>query len=326
LNQGAFLITKGASLTLEDCIIDGTISQSNRFLFNVVNGGLVLKKNILHVTADNSITPNSLRPSLYYVITVGKGLINIIENTFTSNKPHTVGFLITSRLPTENILINRNHIYNFHGGILLDHSKNAFIQDNEFNNVSGGNIFIIEGDHILIKKNNIFFPGSNNVGDGIDISDSRSVTIYYNYILSGSCYSLVVLRGEDILIDSNKIIGGITYGIFVNSSIIPSQYNSLGIKFNKNITIINNYLSQNRYAMSGKNINGLVIKNNILIQRFSDSNSRKFWTNNDILFQNVTNVVWEDNFYKEAFSQDMNGINQESLSRRLLPWHGGIVF
>jgi Right handed beta helix region len=337
LSAGSFIISKNASLNIENCIVNGTIAPNNPFLINLLNGKLILKNNRFNVTSSN-IIPNRNNPSLYNTINIFQGDVTIVNNKFTIDKLYTVGLLITNKSPTSNIDISHNNIHHFHGGLLLRNSHHAIISNNKFSNISSSNIFILEGSNNLIKKNSILFSGNNNNGDGIDITDSDNITLRENYISSASCYSVVILRSKNIFIDKNKIIGGITYAIFISPTayMLGLYHENFSLSFGKNqikdfaatninINVTNNYLSQNRYGLAAGKVDGLTVRNNTFIQRFSNKNNRKFWTNNDILLKESINVIWDANLYKEAFTQVANDNNARSSNFVIYPLHGGVI-
>jgi len=331
LTNGSFIISKNSTLRISNCEIDGVISPTNTFLF-LSEGKLVLKNNTFIIKTENLI-PKPNVPALYYAIKIIDGSTEIIDNTVTLNQAYTVGLLRTDVLPTTKIKFNQNVISNLHGGILLRNTQHADVMNNKFLNVSSSNIFIIQSKNVSIKKNSILFSGNNNVGDAVDLIDSSQVNLVENYISGGSCYSVVVIRGHHILIDHNLIQGGITHSLYITGSestldFYSDQYwmqqdlTKSGI--NTNILITNNYLSQNRFGLAVSNMVGLTVKNNVFIQRFVDNKSRSFWTNNKNLFKNVSNVVWENNLYKEAYSQENNGNNDNSSKFITFPSYGGI--
>lgn len=337
LTKGSFLVTNNATLQIENSTINGTISPDNPFLINVVNGQIYLKNTKVHVNALN-IIPDPIQPSIYYVINVAKGMVTLLKNQFDINEAYTAGLLTTGRFSTSHFDISFNKIRNFHGGVLLKYSNQALVSYNRFLNVSISNVFMLGGKGNVIKNNTILFPGNNNVGDGIDVIDSDNISLLRNYIALGSCYSVVILRGTDVYIDHNMITGGITYALYITPSIgFKDDYNKFlwsliekNVKLtdlyaNKNIQITNNYLAQNRYGLSAKNVDGLIVKNNIFIQRFSSGSNRKFWTNNDVLLQDNVNVNWVNNLYKEAFTQEPKGNNGHSSRFTAFPSRNGVV-
>ncbi len=316
LSNGSFEITNHATLTIQDCILRGTITPKNTQLISLMTGHLILKGNRFIVTSvDIPSTPSN--PSIFDAITVNEGTVTIVGNQFTIDTPYMVGLLATTGSHTKGFYIAHNRIENFHGGILLKNSHDAYVAENIFKNVSISNILILQGSNSLFEKNTMLFSGNNNVGDAIDIMDSDHIQVIGNFISSGSCYSMVILRGKDILIDKNQIVNGITYAI----SIIPDikSMNKKDIHFrklvkdplkenksdaNQYIRITHNYISQNRYGLAASYVDGLVVEDNIFIQKFSSAAQRKFWTDNHVLLKNVMHLTWQRNRYKEAFPQE----------------------
>jgi len=336
LNKGSFIVKNKATLQIEHCTINGTISSDNPFIIAVENGTLILKNSKVTISTSN-ISPHANAMTIYHALHIIKGNVTIDGNEFSIAQPYTAGLLTTDTIATNNVTIRNNYIYQFHGGLLLKNSQYATIVGNKFSHVSLGNIFLIESEHALISKNYILFSGNNSIGDAIDIVDSNQVDIEQNYILSGSCYSIVILRGNNIRINQNSVVGGITYAIYVAPSIdhvtCSNRYldkdgnksRTIPVDMNTNIFITNNYIAQNRYGLAIHSVKGLWVQNNIFIQRFADNANRLFWTNNDKLFQNVISVVWKDNWYKEAYSQEEE--NDNRMAKRIVPFpqHGGVT-
>lgn len=333
LTRGSFVVTKGATLSILNCNIIGTVSAENNFFISITSGHLIFKNNKVTVKANLNADP--VNPPLYYMIKLQQGGVDIVSNYFSVNRSYALGLFTTNHLATSGLNFKRNTIYNFHGGILLTNSRSSQINENRFFNVSSSNIFILNSRDITINSNNFLFPGNNNIGDGIDISDSQDITISNNDIVSGSCYSLVVSDCKDILLIDNRIIAGITYAIYLTSSVLEKdappifyEHDHRATHFigNSNIQIIHNYLSQNRFGLGVLHVDGLVAKNNIFIQRFKDQTSRKFWTNNDNVIKNTLNMIWEDNVYKEAYNQNSGGDEMRARKFVTFPAHGGITF
>lgn len=334
MTNGSFTLTKNSLLEIKDCIINITISAGNPFFATLNQGHLVLGKNVFNVTT-SGITPNSHALSLYHLIQVNQGTLNLTGNQFTVDKPFTVGFITTNlNFITEGFKIYGNRIQNFHGGIYLYNSNNAEINDNSFENVSYANIFNI-GNMSNYKRNIFSFPGNLSLGDAIDIINSDSITIEDNIIASGSNYGIYIMGGQHLFIDNNKITDGLAYGIFIQAPtpilINKNSYlTQLLAKYkmkssaNSAISITNNYIAQNRYGLAGDLVQGLIAEDNIFIQRFNDSASRQYWTNNDVLLASATNVTWVNNLYKEAFTQDNEGDNSNALNFVSFPAHGGV--
>jgi hypothetical protein len=329
-------IINNATLHIENCIVNGIISPDNPFLIKVSSGSLNLKNNIFNTSSINLPTdPKS--PTIYNLINVVEGKIDLFSNRFFIKHQSTVGFLVTGISTKSKFYIKQNLIDGFHGGVMLRNTTEANILNNTFKNVSFGNIYVVNGYNILIKGNIILFPGNNNVGDGIDIIASDKVDILQNYIFSGSCYSILILKSKNMNIDRNIIVSGITYAISIYTSLgkqdqYATHLNQFIIKNNiklnpyidnQNITVTHNYLSQNRYGLSAVNVNGLNVQNNVFIQFFVNDKDRKFWTDNYILFKNVLNVNWANNLYKEAFSQNDDS-NEKSFKFIEFPVYGGV--
>lgn len=335
MSNGSFTITNNATLTIKNSRIVGTISPTNPYLFLVETGKLILKNNTVSVNAVD-INPTPFHISLYNTINVEQGSAKIVANSFTIDKPYTASLLATKTEITNNIVFAKNRVYSFHGGIILRNSHFSVVANNAFYNVSNSNVFLLESSSSKVLNNTILFAGNNNVGDGIDFVDSRDVILKNNFISSGSCYSIVVMRCKNVIIDKNHITGGITYAITILPSLVlPGNLNEhladlIGKPASRadipseNIIVINNYFSQNRFGLAATTVNGLVVKNNYFIQHFTDTASRLFWTNNDILMRNVTNLIWKNNFYKEAYAQDIRGNNTIASNFVLFPDRGGV--
>lgn len=336
INHGYFVIINQAALKIKNSIINGSVSPNNNSLIKIIEGKLILKNNKFNITAVN-IQPHPSERNNYDVINIEQGKLKIVGNNFNIDLPFTVSLLVSSSYRTSNFYIKDNIIRNFHGAIFLKNSHDAIVSNNVFANVSISNIFTQEGNNNVFEKNTMLFPGNNNIGDGIDVIDSYNITLKNNLIFSGSCYSIIILRSNRILIDNNKIIGGITYAILIKTLIglkdlhgqhllklMGSEQTSSGA-INKDIRITNNYLSQNRYGLTAANVDGLIVENNIFIQRFLSNAARKFWTDNHVLFQGVSNIVWRHNLYKEAFSQDpIDDGNHNSFKFVVFPLYGGV--
>jgi hypothetical protein len=338
LSRGFFIITNNATLTIENSTINGSISPVNSSLIKLSSGHLVLKNNIINVDTIN-LPPTPGQPSKYNVINIVNGDVKIIGNNFSIKKQHMASLLVTNQYPTTGFSILNNKIHNFNGGFFLSYSNNAIVAGNEFSNVSTTNIFTLHGKDNLFKNNVMLFSGDGYPGNGIDVIDSDHITLSHNYIASGSCYSLFILRSQNIVIDDNSIVSGITHAIYIAPTIglndgfqrqlLPfiNQASDNNDKYkNRNITIKNNYFAQNRFGIAATNVDGLRVENNIFIQRFSDKKSRLFWTNNDNLLLDNINLIWSNNVYKEAFSQTIPGDNNEQMTLQFhsFPSRGGV--
>lgn len=330
LSHGQFQIVNNATLEIENCKVHGTISPNNKNLIIVEKGSLILKNNKFKVKT-NDIPQTKSSPSSYYVISISQGQAEVVGNRFSTEQPFTVGLFVTYAFPTTDHTILANHIKNFHGGFVLKNTHHTTVANNRFSTVSISNILMLESSDNTIEKNEILFPGNNNVGDGIDILDSENIKISKNYIGSASCYSIYVLRGKDIFLEGNTVRGGITYALSIQVMIgtkddriayLADFVNDHKRSNNQNITVINNYFTQNRYGLTAANVDGLSVRNNIFIQKFSNETTRRFWTNNDILLHNIDHINWENNLYKEAYAQDDTG--RKSFQFVEFPALGGV--
>jgi hypothetical protein len=334
LTDGRFTINAGGSLTIQNSTIDSTISPSNPFFVQMNNGGLNLQNNDVNVKV-SGISQNSDTKALYNLINITNGTLNVTNNAFQIDTPFTVGLLGTlGTAATSGYVFNNNSINNFHGGIYLLNSNNAQVNENEFTNVSFSNIY--NTGNLSNFSGNIFsFPGNLTLGNAFDIVNSDGLTISNNVIASGSNYGISIVGGSNLFIENNKITDGKSYAIIIqtpaSTEISKSKYLSqlmpkkkIRLVSNNNIVISNNYISQNKYGLTGGIIDQLIVTNNIFIQRFTDTSVRQYWTNNDNLLPAVTNLTWIDNTYKEAFTQDISGDNTPSLQFVNFPAHGGV--
>jgi parallel beta-helix repeat protein len=332
LSHGSLLVTNKAVLTIVNSNITGTLTPTNPNLIDVQSGGLVLQNDQMTVTTQGlKAVPGG--PSLYNAMHFIQGTLTLTGNQFTIDQPYMAGLFLTDRQPTTNFVINHNLIRNFHGGFFLTNTSNAKISYNKFTNVSLSNIFTESGKSNTYSDNIILYSGNN----GFDVIDSDGITLYNNYVSLSSCYSIFILRSQNVTIDHNKIIGGITYAIYAAPTIglnglfdihlkrlIRKPLHDASAYKNSNLTITANYLAQNRYGISTISVDGLTVQNNIFVQRFNDSLSRKFWTNNDILLKSTIGISWTGNWYKEAFTQDPNGSNAQSSQLVVFPTSGGV--
>lgn len=336
LSEGYFLLTNNATLKIENCVIQGVISPINPILINIIQGKLILANNKVFIkTSQLKPLPDSVPP--YNVILIDGGSVVLDGNDFSIDQYFVASLLTTRGFVTDNFILRNNSIQNFHGGFYLQNITNSLIENNRFINNSMSNIFILNSTFVNINNNSILFAGNNSTGDGIDLIDANHIVLKNNSIYADSCYSLILMHCRNILIDSNIIADGITYGISIIPEIsLKNPYqkhllklyhpnNKTNILTNKNITIINNFLSQNRYSLSANSVIGLTVLNNIVIQRFMSASQRKFWTDNDTVLLQIQQMVWDNNWYKEGYSQEAKGDNEKSLKFVVLPVRGGVV-
>ena len=336
MNAG-FIIVPGGSLDIEDCLININTSPTNPFFTYMTAGGLKLKNNTVVVSV-NGITPDPSLAPTYQLIKVDHGDMLIQHNNFSVNNAYTLGFLTTnSAYATSGFSIKENVIKNFHGGIYLMNSYANRIEKNTFTRVSLANIFNM-GDCSTFSENIFNFPGNLSNGSAFDIIKSNSINMRSNIIASSSGYGIHIMGGKDITVSRNKITDGVSYGITIealtpltlkkNNDLIRAgvQSDNTTFRSNKNITIKKNYIAQNRFGLSASQVSGLTVTNNTFLQKFEDNATRKFWTNNDHLLSNVTNLVWSNNLYKEAFTQVVPGNND--LAKQFVPFpaSGGVTW
>jgi hypothetical protein len=327
LSEGYFDIKESGQLEIKNSLMVGTISKKNPSFFKVTNGKLLLSENELnvHVAADILPQPSQLT---YTLIDMQQGNVDITHNDVVVDQSYSVGFLFGYGSQNTRVLITHNKIHNFHGGIVLTGFSNILLSFNELRNISSTNLYVANSHSVTLDNNHILFAGNNNIGDAIDIINTTDFMIKNNFIASDSCYAIVILGGKNGVIALNHIVGGITYAIFIDSSFDSHLYLPNTIKTqineNSNITVNRNYMAQNRFGLSAAEVDGLFVKENVFIQKFSDNASRQFWTDNKILLRNVSNLLWENNIYKEAFSQENDDINVKSNHFVIFPTFGGV--
>ncbi len=334
MTNGSFIVNNKATLRIQNCTIKGTLSKNNPALITLEDGNLYLENNKGKIKSVG-VLDHPTTQSLYHVIQVSRGLVDMENNHFSVNNPFKVGLLITSAsIPTTDYKIINNTFEKFHGVLYLLNSNNSLIQNNAFVTDTYGNIVTI-GRKINILNNSIYFSGNNHLGNAIDVIDSDTVTISQNRLITPTCHGIYVLNSQNVVVDSNYVTGGITYAMTVLSNpetLDPMEYiskiiGSYKIKngLSNNITITNNYMAQNRYGIAATEINTLNVQNNTFVQRFTDQASRTFWTDNNILIKDVTGLVWTNNLYKEAYTQDIDGNNTKSNAFVPFPVSGGVT-
>jgi len=335
MSNGRFTVNTGGALNIQNSTINVTISPTNPFFTTLTNGSLMMHNNTVNVSV-NGIASNPNTPSMNPLINIQQGTVDLSGNNFAVSTPFTVSALQTQNTTTSGFNIVNNTFSQFHGGLYLNNSNSATVTGNMFTSVSFASIWH-SGNLSTFNKNIILFPGNLNTGDAIDIVNANADNINNNTISSGVNYGIFVMGGQNISIDNNQISDGLSYGIFIQtpSSLMAEKHKYLSkllfkpnvkIHFisNKNISITNNYLTQNRYGLAGGVVDQLIVTGNTFIQRFSDSSVRQYWTNNDILLPFASNLIWVNNFYKEAFAQDMPGDNTKCLEFVTFPAHGGV--
>jgi len=331
--SNSFIIEPGGSLDIENSVINVEISPSNPYFVYMTTGALTLKNNTFNVTV-SGISPSPYTPLPYELIQIDQGALNVIHNSFKVSQPYTVAFLITNPgFTTTGFAINKNTLKNFHGGIYLTNSNSAQMDENAFTSVSLSNIWN-SGNFSEIKDNIFSFPGNLTTGNAIDLVDSNDVVVDDNIISSSVNFGIHILGASNILISKNKISDGQSYGImienpatFKNAKLLAASKKSKAntLLANRMITIEDNYIAQNRYGLTAGNTDSLTVVGNVFIQRFSDPGSRSYWTNNSNLMNDINNLIWIRNYYKEAFTQDIAGFNDLTKQFVTFPEDGGVT-
>lgn len=334
MTNGNFSLLQNGVLVIKNSTINVTLSPSNPF-FTLINGGkLVMLDSIVNVTTSGIVAnPDAKQP--YQLVRVSNGGLVLKHNTMTIDQNYMAGLVDTQDVATSDLVIDDNSIKNFHGGLYLINSDSPSVTDNIFENVSFSNVFL-NGHLGTVERNTFNFPGFLHNGDAVDVINADGITIADNIVASSSGYGFYVLGGTNVLIDSNKITDGKSYAIFIDTPIDISKvkHNYLAkmlgkrkmtFQTNTNISISNNYISLNRYGITGGVVDGLNASNNTFIQRFNTAAMRQFWTDNDVLLPQVANLTWNNNLYKEAFTQEVPGDNTNALQFVTFPAHGGVV-
>jgi parallel beta-helix repeat protein len=336
MSDGSFIIKTGGALTVKNSVINGTLSKDVPILFTVDNGKLNLDNNKVKIKT-LGLPQDPFKQSLQHVMNITLGSLDINANKFSIDKEFSAGFLVTTAsIPTTGLKITNNRFKGFHGVLYLISSDKSLVSGNTFLRNSYGQIVIIGNDSKVIN-NRIYFAGNDHLGNAMDIINSNNITINNNILFTPTCHGIYVLNSSNLFIDNNTITGGLTYAMNIYTS--PETVTEIddyvakiasGLKFKNlqtnNIRITHNYMTQNRYGIAISDADHIFIKGNYFLQRFEDAATRKFWTNNDVLFINVTNVTWVKNWYKEAFTQTMdnaeNGISEKFV---VFPKSGGVV-
>ena len=208
LSHGSFIIRDNATLTIKNSVINGTLSKSNPILFSVETGQLNFDHNQVNVKTDD-LPQHPKEQSLQYVIMLGLGSLNLNGSAFQIDSIFTAGLLVTTAtIPSSNIKITHNKFERFHGVLYLIASDNALVQDNTFMRNSYGQIVII-GNNDKVIHNTILFSGNYHLGNSIDVIDSNNITISKNLLFTPTCHGIYIMSSHDVVIDSNRISGGI---------------------------------------------------------------------------------------------------------------------
>lgn len=339
MSNGSFIIRNDATLTVRNSKIKGTLSKDNPILISIEKGNINLVNNIVDIKTVG-LDQHPMSQSLQYVIQTAFANVTLTDNKFTIDNPFTAGLLITSaNFATNGFQILRNSFERFHGVLYLVSSNSAVVADNTFLRNTYGHIVNI-GDNNQILHNKIFYSGNNRLGNAVDIINSNNTIISRNEIYTPTCHAIYLINSHEVSIDRNRIVGGITYAVnllsfpegVVKGNVDEYLKDYIGINKkaanlnSSNISIVSNYMGQNRFGLAATDIDNLLVRDNMFIQRFKDADARAFWTDNNILFKNVTNLTWVNNYYKEAYSQTVNGDNSHSETIIPFPETGGIHF
>jgi len=336
LSSGSFIIKDNATLTITNSQVLGTLTRKIPNLFVVENGKLVMDKNVVSIKS-SGIAEHPQTQSLENVIQLTFGNVSLTNNSFKIDNYYTAGFLITTAIaPSTGLNFVNNKFEGFHGVLYLIASDHSLIKNNTFIRNSYGHIVII-GNHSTIENNTIMFSGNYRLGNSIDIIDADNVNIINNRIFTPTCHGIYILNSHNVLVEGNSVFGGITYAMNVYSNpetlAKDDQYLLAFVPHKKmrhmissNIKIKNNFMSQNRFGVAASDTDKLIVENNTFIHRFKDNDSRKFWTDNQILLQNIKSLTWSNNRYKEAYSQEMSGDDSNSMTLVAFPKKGDVSF
>lgn len=334
MTNGSFTLQQNGILIIKNSIVNVTLSPSNPF-FAMLNGGKLIMINSTVNTTTSGITANPDAKQPFELVLVSQGGLVLKGNNIAIDQNYMAGFVDTQDLATTDFVIANNSIKNFHGGLYLINSDSPSITENTFDNVSFSNVFL-NGHLATVERNTFTFPGYLHNGDAVDVINANGITIADNIVASSSGYGFYILGGANILIDNNKITDGKSYAIFIDTpvdmSIKKHAYlakmlgkRKMTFEPNQNISISSNYISLNRYGITGGIVDGLNVTNNMFIQRFNTAAMRQFWTDNDVLLAQASNLDWTKNLYKEAFTQEVPGNNTNALQFVPFPAHGGVV-
>jgi len=335
-----FEIKNGGSVNIQNSTVNMTISSANPWFAHLSGGDLVLSGSTFNIVTQN-VTADPNHDPQYQLIRADRGNLSLAGNSFSVAQLFTTGFMTTNAAAgtTNNFYIHGNTISNFQGGIYLPGSDNFEVSNNTFSNVSLASIFTM-GSTGSISGNIFSFPGNLVSGDAIDVVDSDNLTISDNIIASGVGYGIMVAGSDSIAIDSNKISDGQLFAVMIQPAASVkgtlaryrqqylSAHKNRAVRStgNSNITVTNNYMAQNRYGLTASSVDGLTVQNNIFIQNFSTAVARTYWTSNANLLTGVSNLVWSENLYKEAFSQEVPGDNILAKQFVTFPEQGGVIW
>ena len=167
--------------------------------------------------------------------------------------------------------------------IMVLNAKQFKISNNSFKKNPGSNI-VISGSDVAINDNDIVFPGSGYIGDGITIYESlKNSKITNNNISGGSCYGIWFFNSEfhNILVSHNRISSGVTNGLNVS--------NDKKLKSDSLLITENHFTGNAGFGVGiDKDVSGVTVSSNYFI-----GNARLFG-NNDISISNTASAVIDD--------------------------------
>ena len=220
-----------------------------------------------------------------------------------------------------NVIIRNNYIENGYGESIYVGGTNSC--------PSYGN----SHDNILIENNTIINAGVNGAqGDGIDVKNGiTNVTVRGNTIIGarnlGITAAGVYSGNQNLLIENNKIYGGLNRGIQVGSGTWSAYANGATIRNNivynntdvgisitgsgqgsQNINIYNNTVYGNgKMGLSYGTVNNHNSKNNLVFANNNNGNQISIWGTN-------TNIVSDYNLYSPSGGYGSEGTNSLIVS------------
>ena len=118
ISRGYFQIVNQATLKIQDCVIKGIITPHKPNLIDLVSGHLILKNNRFTISS-SGLPETPVNATLYNVIEVLQGDVMILGNKFVTDKPYTIGLLVTGKFVLSNFYLINNIVKNFHDAMSL---------------------------------------------------------------------------------------------------------------------------------------------------------------------------------------------------------------
>lgn len=178
LNSGRAYSTEDAGIRIEE-------------VRDVVIYDNILDNNFFGILVKNS-----------FDISIEKNVINGIEEYYLSDRQHGIYTWYSSK-----VRVIDNVFTNVKDGIYNDHNYNTLIEGNIFKSGRYG-IHLMYSQNYTIRYNNI-----TNYVAGMALMYSRNITVQYNWVyfnrVGGIGEGLFIPESDDILIDSNWIIGNV---------------------------------------------------------------------------------------------------------------------